>query len=315
MFEIFQESTLPLLTNTSLYIKFNQTSGITKNIIEEVKQSSQTRVKPEDLLEMLALMKLNGDQIVKRAVKHVENGDIIIINNKETSKIPIALPFIIITQKKVTKAYVFADKVVNKINSPREYANLMVVIEAAYLARMLFLKPAKFIMNRQIVLFLCDIYTRMVITPLRQKLYITGDNLVKAMLYTIAYFYRMIDGNNISAGSIPYKRIVADKIDVELFKQIVEDVKSMPNMDFMSFLDLIIKINPVRYENLKANYIAFFSTTCGRSLIFALENIGYLFLLVSSSIYKTEVTTYNINSLVGINAKKLITLLAPISFD
>jgi len=310
MFEIFQEAELPKLTETSLYIRFNQINKLTENIIEEIKNSNQTRIKPESIPEIISLMKLNGDVIVKKAMKHVEIGNIIIIYNKETSKIPTSLPFVVISQHGTTKSYVFADKVVNKINSPQEYTNLMAVVEAAYLARALFIKPSTFTMNRQLVLTLCDIYTRMVVAPLEQKLYMKGDNLVKAILYIIAYFYRMIDGPNISAGSIPYKRLVPDKLDDSLFKQIVEDIKSLPNMDFMNFLDLIIKINPVRYKDLKSTYITHFTSTCGISLIFALENLGYLFLLASSANYKTPITSYNLNRYVSMNVKKLITLMS-----
>lgn len=315
MFEIFQEAELPKLTQTSLYIKFDKVNKLTSNIIEEINNSNQTRVKPESIPEIISLMKLNGDSIVKRAIKNLESGNIVIINNKETSKIPPSLPFVVISQKGVIKAYVFADKIVNKINSPQEYTNLMAVIEAAYLARALFLKPSTFLMNRPLVLTLCDIYTRMVIAPLEQKLYMKGDNLVKAILYTIAYFYRMIDGNNISAGSIPYKRLVPDKLDPSLFKQIVEDIKSLPDLSFLNFLDLIIKINPVRYKDLKTIYITHFVSTCGIPLMFALENLGYLFLLVTSAQYKTPVTSYTLNRYVGMNVKKLITLITPLNLN
>lgn len=315
MFEIFQEAELPKLTQTSLYIKFDQINKLTANILEEINNSDQTRVKPESIPEIISLMKLNGDSIVKRAIKNLEAGNIIIINNTETSKIPPSLPFVVITQKGATKAYVFADKIVNKINSPQEYTNLMAVIEAAYLARSLFLKPSTFLMNRPLVLTLCDIYTRMVIAPLEQKLYMKGDNLIKAILYTIAYFYRMIDGNNISAGSIPYKRLVPDKLDPSLFKQIVEDVKALPNLSFLNFLDLIIKINPVRYKDLKTIYITHFVSTCGITLTFALENLGYLFLLATSAQYKTPVTSYTLNRYVGMNVKKLITLMTPLNLN
>ena len=84
----------------------------------------------------------------------------------------------------------------------------MAVLEAAYLALCLYLKPKSFTMNRQLVLNLCIIYTLMVVAPLEQRLYMKGENLTKAMLYTSTYFYKMIDGDAITESSIPYKRFI-----------------------------------------------------------------------------------------------------------
>ena len=95
MFEIFQEATLPKLSQTSLYVKFNESSGISSIVGNELKQLDSTRIKPESIPEIISLMKLNGDVIVKKAINSFEKGDIIIIHNKETSKIPPSLPFII----------------------------------------------------------------------------------------------------------------------------------------------------------------------------------------------------------------------------
>jgi hypothetical protein len=311
MFQIIQEASLPKLSQTSLYVKFNETSNISANIVDEIKNSGNTRVKPEDIPEIISLMRLNGDAIVKKAVKCYEKGEIIIINNKETSKVPPSLPFIIINQKGRIVAYVFADKIINNINSSQEYTSLMAVLEAAYLALRLYNKPEMFTMNRQLMLTLCNIYWLMVIAPLERKLYIKGDNLVKAMLYAISYFYKMIDGDNMSFESVrnASKRFVSNKIDDTVIKQIVDEVRVI-NPSFMNLIELIIKINPVRYKDLKATYLSYFTSTCGVPLIFALENLGYLFLLISSSNYKTPITDYGMNKTVYVPVKKAITIFS-----
>lgn len=310
MFKFIQEAALPKLSQTSLYTKFEQSSGITKNVIEELKQLNSTRVQPKDIPEIISLMKLNGDAIVKKAIVSFEKGDIIIIFNKATSKIPASLPFIIASRDNKPCAYVFADKVVNNIHSPQEYTNLMAVMEGAYLALMLQLRPSAYIMNRPLMLTLCAIYSEMVTAPLEQKLYMKGENLTKAKLYAIVYFYRMIDGaENLNITKIPYKRIIFDKVDDGLVKQIIEEVKALSDMSFMNLIKLIIKINPVRYKDLEVLYLTYFTQSCGIPLIFALENIGYLFTLIASSNYKTSVTTFGLNKLVNVNTKKAVTLL------
>ena len=69
MIQLVQEADLPKLSQTSLYQKFNQSSGITKAAIEEIQiNGKEHRVKPEDIPEIISLMRLNGDPIAKKAV-------------------------------------------------------------------------------------------------------------------------------------------------------------------------------------------------------------------------------------------------------
>jgi hypothetical protein len=311
MIQLFQEAELPKLSQTSLYEKFNQSSGITKSVIEEIQSGKEHRVKPEDIPEIISLIRLNGDPIAKKAVEAFQNNEIVIFFNKETSKVPTALPYIVMTKGNDTRAFVFADRVVNNINSTQEYTSLMAVIEAAYLALRLTKNPNSFVMNRPLMLTLGNIYTLMAVTPLEQKIYMKGDNLVKTMLYLFAYFYRMIDGPEFTI--IPaYKRIISDKIEDSVVKQIMEEVRSLEDNSFMSVLNLIKQINPVRYKDIDVLYMTHFNSTCGTSLIFALENLSYLFLLISSATYKTGVTAYGINKVVNMPAKKAVSLLSAI---
>ena len=311
MIQLVQEAELPKLSQTSLYQKFNEVSGITKAAIEEIQNGKEHRVKPEDIPEIISLIRLNGDPIAKKAVEAFQSNEIIIFFNKETSNVPITLPYIVMTKGNDTRAFIFADKVVNNINSTQEYTSLMAVLEAAYLALKLTKNPNSFVMNRPLMLTLGNIYTLMAVTPLEQKIYIKGDNLVKTMLYLFSYFYRMIDGPEFTI--IPaYKRIIADKIDDSVAKQIMEEVRGLEDNSFMSVLNLIKQINPVRYKDIDVMYMTNFNSTCGTSLIFALENLAYLFLLITSSTYKTGVTAYGINKIVNMPAKKAITLLSAI---
>lgn len=144
----------------------------------------------------------------------------------------------------------------------------------------------------------------MVTAPLEQKLYIKGENLTKVYLYTIAYFYKMIDGPSMSVENIPYKRIIGDKLDMAVVKQTAEEVKALEDTSFMGLLSLIVKINPVRYKDIPSMYINYFYPSCGTSLIFALENLQYLFLLVSSASYKSNITGAGLNKLVAMSTKK-----------
>lgn len=311
MIQLVQEAELPKLSQTSLYQKFNEVSGITKAAIEEIQNGKEHRVKPEDIPEIISLIRLNGDPIAKKAVEAFQSNEIVIFFNEETSNVPITLPYIVMTKGNDTRAFIFADKVVNNINSTQEYTSLMAVLEAAYLALKLTKNPNSFVMNRPLMLTLGNIYTLMAVTPLEQKIYIKGDNLVKTMLYLFAYFYRMIDGPEFTI--IPaYKRIIADKIDDSVAKQIMEEVRGLEDNSFMSVLNLIKQINPVRYKDIDVMYMTNFNSTCGTSLIFALENLSYLFLLITSSTYKTGVTAYGINKIVNMPAKKAITLLSAI---
>ena len=311
MIQLYQEAELPKLSQTSLYEKFNESSGITKAVVEEISRGKETKIKPEDIPEIVSLIRLNGDPIAKKAVEAFQNNEVNILFNKETSNIPTVLPYIVMTKGTDTRAIIFADKVVNNINSTQEYTSLMAVLEAAYLALQLAKKPNAFVMNRPLMLTLGNIYTLMAVTPLEQKIYMKGDNLVKTMLYLFAYFYRMIDGPEFTI--IPaYKRILSDKVDESVVKQIMEEVRGMETNSFMNVLELIKQINPVRYKDIDVLYMTHFNSTCGTPLIFALENLSYLFLLVTSANYKTGITAYGINKVVNMPVKKAISLLSAI---
>lgn len=317
MFTIIQESvTLPKLSQTSLFQKFNDQSNISQLVIEELKKTKEHPeyiVKPNDIDELLALMKLNGDPIVKKAIDAFIKGDIVIIFDKVTSAIPQTLPFIVLTDKdKKTKVHIFADRFISNLQSNQEYRSLMAVLEASYLALQLATQPNKFLMNSQLMLLICYIYNFMSIMPLEQKLYMKGDNLVKARLYFIAYFYKMINETDISVDNIPFKRIISDKVDPSVLSQVVDDIKNMPDNSIMNVIELLKKINPVRYKDLSSQYVPFFSTSCGVPLIFALENIQYLFLLITSAPNKTTLTQYGLNQTVIQQCRKVISLLQSI---
>lgn len=309
MLEIIQEATVPKLSETALYKKFDETSHITDNIKYEIIHSSEVVVSKETLKEIIALIRLNGDPIAKKAVDAYMAGKIIIINNKTTSKIPPNLPYIVMNYKGTPTAFIFADKVVNNITASGEYTTLMAVLEAAYLALKFQDNPDHFLMNGPLMLTLCNAYLLMVGAPLEQRLYMKGENLTKASIYIIAHFYKMIRGGNITAETIPFKRLLSDKVEKSTIDSILDDVVANDDDSIMGLIKMISKINPIRYKDLEALYLSYFTSTCGVSLIFALENISYLFLLITSANYKTTITSFNINKAVGLIAKKVIATL------
>lgn len=313
MIKLYTEAVLPKLSQTSLFEKMNETGGISTSIKEALNPESvrQYSVSIDEINDVVALMRLNGDASIKKALKFVEDGYIKIIYHKD-SKIPGNLPFLVVGDKESgsSRVYVFADKVVTNLTSQREYINLMATIEAAYFALLLALHPTKITSNRVLLQVLCNIYSVMVTLPLEQKVYIKGENLTKAMLYSIAYFYRIVDGaEHVDIQSIPYKKIISDKVQDSVVKEIFSSVANMEDPGFMGLIGLIQNINPVRYKDLDAMYMQHFVTACGTPIMFSLENLGYLFLLIYSSLYKTQLTQFNLNKTVGALAKKASTLL------
>lgn len=309
MLQIMQEAVLPKLSQSSLYGKFDQASGITQALKEELASCREFVQTPDDMKEIVALMQLNGDAIIKKAVEAWNKGEIVVIFNHENSKIPSMLPYIVIGQSGNQRCYVFADKLMTRINSTNEYINLMAGLEAGYLALRLQQNPDKFVSNRNVMLIFADLYQFMATCPLEVRLYMKGDNLTKAMMYCIAFYYKLIDGENMSKENINFKRLLKDQVNNEWANQIVTEVKGLPTPSFMDLLELIKKINPVRYGNLDAVYVQQFIACCGVYITFALENPQYLFLLMTSASYKTKLTSFNMNKLVGTQSKKCITQL------
>lgn len=300
---ITEAATLPKLSQTSLFQRFDQVSKISQAVVSELGNGDRYRVKPSDIEEILSLMKLNGSVITKKAVAAYMNGQIIIINNKETSQIPMVLPFIIASSQGKTACYIFADKVVTNIKSNQEYKNLMAVMEAGYMALQLQIDQKRFTMNAQLMLSMCDCWWRMVISPLESKIYMKGDNLTKAIMYSIAFFYKNINGT-IAPGTVPFARFIRDKVEPSVQKKIIEDVNALTSTSIMALLGLIKQINPVRYKDLDSKYINYFSQVCGMGVMFALENLQYLFLVITSAVDKTNITGYSLNKVIQQSAKR-----------
>lgn len=314
MFQIIQEAAgLPKLSETSVYQKFDESSHITANVIAEIKESGNNQVKPKDINEILSLIKLNGSPIAKKAIQAYVDGHMVIIHNKGTSRVPTTLPFIIVNNsKKVPTVYLFTANYINNITSSQEYTKLMAFMEAAYIALALHLKPNRFLSNSSLMLMLCNVYMKMVMLPLQTRWGFSGDNQTKAYTYIIAFFYKMFKGDQISVDSIPFHRLLSDKLDKNILKQTVEQVKSLPDASFNQLLQLITNINPYRYDktyHLKESYMSQFFSTCGKSLLFALENLGYLFLAVSSANYKTQITVGRLNENIKMFTKRVITMM------
>lgn len=304
-----QEAVLPKLSQSSLYAKFDQSSGVTQALREELANCKEFIQTPDSMKEIVALMQLNGDAIIKKAVEAWTKGDIVVIFNHEESKIPSVLPYIVIGQAGSQKCYVFADKLMTRLTSTNEYINFMAGLEAGFLALKLQQNPDRFVSNRNVMLIFADLYQFMATCPLEVRLYMKGDNLTKAMMYCIAFYYKLIDGENMSKENINFKRLLRDQLNNEWANQIVNEVKALESNSFMDVLELIKKINPVRYGNLDAVYLQQFIACCGVYITFALENPQYLFLLMTSASYKTKLTSFNMNKLVGTQSKKCITQL------
>lgn len=308
---IFQEAAvqLPRLSQSSLYVKFDQQSNLTQTVREAISNKGNY-VTPETLKEIMSLIRLNGSPNAKKAVKMFEDGQMKIIFDKDRSKIPQVLPYMIIQDKtgKAT-AYVFADRVVTNITSTAEYPNLMATMEAAFLAAALVENPSQFLLNRQLMLNMCGLYNYLWLMPLEQKLYIKGENLNKVQMYVTAYFYRMIDGDKMDPSKIPFNRILKDRVLQDQLKQVTMEVGMMPSLGIGNLISLIKQINPVRYKDLDSTFMTYFASSCGVTLIFALENLQYLFLLITSAQYKTKLTAYSLNKAASDSAKKCMTNL------
>jgi hypothetical protein len=295
---VFQEAAyeLPKLSQSSLYVKFDQQSQLTQKMREAI-SNPEAYVKPESMKEIMALIRLNGSKFAKLAADKFENGQLKIIYEADTPKMNTSvLPFLVRGMKDGTVTpYVFATKLVSNIQSTSEYYNLMADMEAAYLAAALVKNPAQMLLNRQVVLNLCELYIYLWLMPLEQKLYMKGENLTKAQIYIISYFYRMIDGDRATADSIPFNRFLRDRVPDSVLKQLVSQVHEMESMAIEHLIALIIQLNPIRYKDLQSTFMSYFQASCGVPLIFALENPQYLFLLLTSSYYKTKITAYALN--------------------
>lgn len=311
MIKIITEAELPKLTDTSYYKKFNETSNITKAVGAEIGRTDKY-VKPEDIEEIIALIRLNGSSVSKKAVEAYKDGKIKIIFNNETTTVPQSLPYIVGRGDRGFQGYIFADRFMNNIKSTQEYQSLNAVMSACYMALITAEKPTVITNNRNLVLTLCDAYIKMVTAPLETKLYMKGENLTKALAYAMGYFYRMVDGPDDMM--VPFKRLIGDSMTVDVEKSITDDIKALPNMDFENLINLFVKINPVRYKDLPGAYMQYFFQTCGSTLIFALENLQYLWLAAMCATIKSTIIGYGFSKTISDDGRNIVKMLASMNF-
>lgn len=314
---VFQESAfdLPKLSQSSLFIKFDEQSQLSQKMREAI-ANPEAYVKPETMKEIMALIRLNGSKFAKLAADKFENGKLKIIYEKDNPRVSSVLPFLVRGMKDGSVVpYVFADKLVSNIQSTSEYYNLMAVMEAAFFAAAMTKSPSQILLNRQVVLNLCELYIYLWLMPLEQRLYMKGDNLTKAEIYIISYFYRMIDGDRASAESIPFNRFLRDRVPESVLKAMVAEVQGLESMAIENLIGLIQNLNPVRYKDLKSTFMSHFQASCGVPLIFALENPQYLFLLLTSSYYKTKITAYALNKTALETSRKCMKSLSGIDLN
>lgn len=315
MLQIFQESCastkISKISQTSLYNIFNQTGDLNSNVGYELSHTKETLVPIENIRDMIYSIRLNGGANARNAVDAFMHGDISIIFNKESSKIPLVLPYLVGNNGSNGKstAYIFADKFMSRIDNTKEAHKLTAVLEATYLSLLFAKDPNMFLSNSQLMLTLCNIYTCMATAPLENYRQIKGDHLNKMSLYFITHFYNMFR-DDISEENIPYRRIIQDKMDSSVVKMIIDDVKQNDDKTTQGILELIKKINPVRYEKLPSEYVALFQRYCGIPMTFALEYMPYLFLMISAATYDAyELTTMSAAKYVKMPCKKAQTQL------
>ena len=315
---VFQEAAyeLPKLSQSSLYVKFEEQSNLTQKM-KDALADPEAYVKPESMKEIMALVRLNGSEFAKRAADKFDNGRLKIIYEENTPKLNTSvLPFLVRGMKDGNVLpYVFATKLVSNIRSTSEYVNLMADMEAAFLAAALAKNPNQILLNRQVVLNLCELYIYLWLMPLEQKLYMKGDNLTKAQIYIISYFYRMIDGDRATAENIPFNRFLRDRVPDSVLKPLVSEVQGLESLAVENLIGLIMQLNPVRYKDLQSTFMSYFQGACGVPLIFALENPQYLFLLLTSSYYKTKITAYALNKSSLETARRCMKTLNGIDID
>lgn len=314
LIKIIQESTLPKLSETGLYQTSDETSKITECVKWELQHLKE--IKPDEIKDPLALIRFNGDSIVRAATDAYMNGKIVISYNKEDSRALQLLPYLVVMDKKsgrVKKVVIFANTFMDNLTSDAQYTRLGAVMEAAYLAYKLAEDQNKFVMNDLLMMNLCSVYTVMACLPL-QPLKFSGDNMMKATLYVISYFYKMFRGANISESNIPFKRLVpnTNNLDPEVIKQIVQDVKDNAGNSFMGLIELIKKINPVSYKAIDTRYMLEFIGKCGNYVPFSLENISYLFLVLTSATYSTTTVGNALRALIKPNTKPILQMMSTI---
>lgn len=276
------------MEDSYIYHMFNDANAITRRLVQVLKDG--TLVTPENFEEQyLQMKKSHMSPLIREVLASYDAGEIEIIRNDPSIKIPTSLPFIV----RRSGSRVISTIFISSFTAIDDDGNLSItaralysIMEAAYIGRQYHVNPGRILRNSSLAKLMCEIYLNMFMRVLNRDYAISLDrDLYNNVTYVVAnFFYKnmweMNDENasNYAISMLPPSRnmIILNEtieaysaVEVKTIPQLFEFIKNMSGR----MKDLNIRLFIERWIN-----------SYNSSAILAMDYLPYLFFVVSSTL-------------------------------
>lgn len=316
---LFQESSL---NDSIVFSTVNKQSILTTTIIKCIKSSIIIEEKHIEE-QLIQINRTRLSPLVDKVLDAYRNGDIVILYSKIT-KVPQAVPFVVLKSEGKLKAFIFISNycslIDNKQTGGEQYLNipmkdLYVLMEGAYTALSYNLYPVSITKNLGLMKITSNVYTSMIMRIFNKEYALSMDiNTYNRVSYCISRFYlekiwesKNDEVNNAYAiGNI----LNPNKMDLMIIKDSYDNAKITNITELLSFLKTI---SP-RLEKLNMRYFTdCYIRTYKAGALFGMECLPYFLYTMECSLIGSFLVNQPILSDIYKNTKNINTFYAELS--
>ena len=276
------------MEDSYIYGMFNDANAIATRLVKVLKDG--VRVTEKNFEEQyLQMKKSHMSPLIREVLASFESGEIEIIRNDASVKIPTSLPFIVrrIGSRVISTIFISSFTAVDEDGNLSIPARaLYSIMESAYIGRQYHVNPGRILRNSSLAKLMCEIYLNMYMRVLNRDYAISLDkDLYNNVNYVVAYFFytNMWEMNpetaeNYSLNMLPpSKNMIILNEMIDTLKE--TEMKSLPQMfEFIKNMSGRMKDLNIRL------FIERWINSYNSSALLAMDYLPYLFFVVSSTL-------------------------------
>lgn len=308
---LFQESSL---NDSIVFSTINKQSILTSTIVKCIKSSIVIEEKHIEE-QLIQINRTRLSPLVDKVLSAYNKGDIVILYSKVT-KVPQAVPFVILKSEGKVKAYIFISNycslVDNKQVGGEEYLNipmkdLYVLMEGAYTALSYNTYPISITKNLGLMRITSNVYTSMIMRIFNKEYALSMDiNVYNRVSYCVSRFYlEKIWGSNNEEINNAYaigNILNPNKMDLLIIKDSYDNATINNIQDLLNFLKTV---SP-RLEKLNMRYFTdCYIRTYKAGALFGMECLPYFLYTMECSLIGSFLVNQPILSDIYKNTKNI----------
>lgn len=304
---------LKAIQDTFIYNQLNSANAITKNIGAAITKGIV--IKPEQVEDQLSYIRRSYKHPLKfKVLEMIEQGKILMVYSPSNTKIPTAIPFILmeiedeITPVVFVDTYGTMDPETGMINIQTE--KLYTMLEGAVIAKYTFLKQESLVNKTNVSSYGSRIFAEM-FTKVLSKKYSLGSDMNrfhKVIVLASKYYFMNVLGRQDSELVMNYCIKNCKNGNPIILQELYE---SFPNEAFENLDTFITEISELKYglglRGLTTKvYIEGFINMYDSSALMSLENFNYFMYTIIATMNNAYINNqYSLSTIIGNDGAKL----------